>query len=193
MPTKAKGKQGPSDVLEAADAATQQAYEALRVKLVNAKTQADLYAAVDSDFKAEVARLPEEIQRILRDTFAIMLDDLKGKVKMDELRDKPVTIKQPPDFPTPTIRDERTQELKPFVVIKGVVDESGEKFECVSSAVRIVRHFENSKLDSYPQHITFYQEDAEQMAARGAKQGTNPMWLVRRNAQPAEKRGAVPF
>lgn len=181
------------------DQSSQDVYNHLFQKLMAAKTLGELYAVADDDFKVEVARLPEVAQRALRDAFSVQRDVVKHKIKMEEIANQPVTIKEPPDFPpaSPDYPD------NVFCVVKGIVDATGEKFELISGAIRVLRHFQNSQPNTYPQHLTFYQESEESMHARGAKpvqrrdgtMGLVPMWLVRRNAPAQTTRGSggIPF
>lgn len=172
--------------LDAMDRPSQEAYEALRVRLNAANTVAELLAVVNDEFKAETARLPEAAKRALRDTYAIVLADVRHNKKMDELSGKVVVITDPPEFPPPSPRFPDSH----YCVIKGTIEATGEPFVCRSSAVRVTRHFNDSKLDSYPQHITFYQESAASMLARNAKPGTTAMWLVKKETAPRTRTNA---
>lgn len=167
-------------------------YEALRVKIAESNTVAELMAAVDDDFKADVARLPEVAARALRDYFSLRREEIKHVVKMEQIAGKVVIVTDPPDFPPPT-KTKSDGTLSIWCVIRGTIEATGEAFQCRSSAVRIVRHFENSKVDSYPQRLTFYQESHASMVARNAAQGSSPMWLVKKEAAPRERTDGVPF
>ena len=187
--SKAKARPSAADELANLDGPSADVYEALRVRLNGAKTLPELLAIVDDDFKRDVAQLPEVAQRALRDTFSVVREDVKHVVKMDALANKVVIITDPPEFPPPSPKFPDSN----YCVIKGTVEASGEPFTCRSSAVRIVRHFEDSKLESYPQRLTFYQESHASMIARNAKAGTTAMWLVKKESAPRERTDGIPF
>lgn len=188
---KAGAPAGDVTDLDKLDATSKQIYDNLFARLQDAGTLKELQAAVDSDFKQDVARLPEFAQRMLRDSFAVFRDLVKHRVKMDALVGKTVIVSDPPEFPTPTKINARG-ELSVWCVIKGVI-EDGDTFECRSSAIRIVRHFQDSKLDSYPQRLEFYQESHASMVARNAVKDSSPMWLVRHIAPARERGDGIPF
>ena len=191
MSKKKSGAPSTLDGLAAMDPTQMQSYDILLHKLSDAATLAELQAAVDDDFKSEVSRLPEVAQRALRDAYAAFRDVVKHRVKMEALAGKVVIVADPPEFPPATLtKQDGTPSV--YCVIKGTI-EGGEHFECRSSAVRITRHFQDSKLDSYPQRLEFYQESHQSMIARNAKTGTSPMWLVRRLAPPRERSDGIPF
>lgn len=167
----------------------QELFEELRVRLTTAKTMAELSARIDDQFKTSVVTLPDQAQRALRDTFSLIRDEVKHKVKMDALLGHIVVITDPPDFPpaSPDFPD------SVFCVIKGKIEDTDEPFECVSGATRVVRHFQNSNASAFPQRLEFYRESEAAMQARNAKPGTTAMWLVRKVGTDRPRGDGIPF
>lgn len=163
-------------------------YAELCEVLRSCSTTKQLYdAAGTPEFKTRAGELIEDEREQLRDDFVSFLNAVKGRMDMEELAGVTLRV-QDCDFPpaSPRFPDSK------FVVIKGVREDSGEKFECVSSAVRIYRHF-STRPSPPEQRVQFYKESPEQQRARDAKPGTNPMWLIRRMPTEGQARAAVPF
>lgn len=187
-----------TDEAQTATVDNEQLYSDLQDYLRKAKTTADVYAAANAPkFQDGVAQLSDEDREELREFFLVCLNTVRGKVKLDEIKDVPLAV-EVVDFPsitdnTPTKADGSKAQS---VVVRGKREDNNEPFEFITSSVRIVRHFTRNPLATpeNPQKVTIYQESKEAMKNRGAASGTNPMWLIRRHA-PASSQGRrnVPF
>lgn len=177
---------------EIVDEAQEDLYAALQEKMRRAKTPQELRETIDEDFKSKVATLPESRKEELRDFYLVCLNQVKGKVKLEDIKDVPLLVLSI-DFPritenTPT--NARTGEPSQSVVVRGKREDNKESFEFITGGVRIYRHF--ARDSQTPQRVTIYQESEEEMQQRNAKPGTNPMWLIRRHA-PASNAANSPI
>jgi hypothetical protein len=154
--------------------------------LLTTKTSGDLWKIGSSDeFKTAIATLANDDAAAVRESFVAYDVMLKGKVKITDVADIPLTIPARSwDFPNPSPQFPDSR----FVVIKGVRDDTGEKFELVSSAMQVYRYFTNANLGE-SQHIMFVAETTEEMVARNAQPGTSPMWIVKRLAPRTNNKG----
>jgi hypothetical protein len=174
-------------------------------QLNTAKTTAELWRIGRADdFQAAVNVLSESDRTAVREHFLATDTLVKGKITAEDVAAKWDDAKQQHvggtalrvtswDFPPPSPRYPDSR----FCVLKGVREDTGEKFEMVSGAKRVTRFFENlDPTKDAPQRIMLIEETPDEMAQRQAKPGTSAMWLVRRlNPNPSARKtgNTTPF
>ena len=161
-------------------------------QMQRASTSQELWAIAGAAAFVEASqKLSDDELATVRSTFQALDTVLKGRVKVEEIAGIPLEVSDWDFKPA-------GQWPKPFVILIGKRLDNDTAFTLVASSYKIYQHFERLGMrspENSPQHITFVQESPEQMHARKAKPGTNPMWLVKGapTVTRARRGGNAPF